>query len=363
MASVIETLRALAEIIRTEKEVGANTAERIGNMFLSIINALDNYPDTEELTNVSKIVAQNVGDIKAIKSGYATKAEVNEVSDNALKLDNGGNAQFVKDMVYFAQTYFESIPFVDVGEQSVQLATKNDIPSIMPLYESGVEIARVDVGGERVFLYAPTAGGNVDLSHYFLRDGSKSVTGDLYLDKSLQMVRPTDGKYMSVMELVDYDGTNTLNVGYYTVRTNHNTKIFGKKIELHNSTSSTTPILVADTNGVLINKDVTVDGTVSQSSDINKKDVISYETSIKVEDVANAPIAYYKWKDKEEDTRHLGTIAQYWRGIAPECVRGKEGNMSLDCSTLALVSAIVDAREIVRLKKLLKEKGYDTDEE
>lgn len=108
---------------------------------------------------------------------------------------------------------------------------------------------------------------------------------------------------------------------------------------------------------------MTISGSLSQRSDETLKSVLSFVPNVTIDDIANAPICYFHWKDVEDDVQHIGTIAQYWKNIVPECVRGEEGDMTMDYATLGLVSAIVNAREIVRLRKILKEKGYDTDEE
>ena len=101
--------------------------------------------------------------------------------------------------------------------------------------------------------------------------------------------------------------------------------------------------------------DIWLNGSVSQSSDLTKKDILSYEPKLGVNDIAEAPICYFSWKDRKDDVQHLGTIAQYWKEVAPECVRGEEGNMSMDYSTLGLVSSVITAREVVALKARIEE--------
>lgn len=93
---------------------------------------------------------------------------------------------------------------------------------------------------------------------------------------------------------------------------------------------------------------LTIAGSLSQRSDETLKDILSYEPKFGVNDIANAPIYYFSWKDRKDEVQHLGTIAQYWKEITPECVRGDEGNMSMDYSTIGLISSIINAREVVR---------------
>jgi hypothetical protein len=104
-------------------------------------------------------------------------------------------------------------------------------------------------------------------------------------------------------------------------------------------------------------------GAYSASSDITKKNILSYNAGFNVRNIAEAPIAYFTWKDLTDNRVNLGSIAQYWQLIAPECIYGTEGiDMTMDYSTLGLVSSIINARAIVsheneidKLKKRINE--------
>jgi hypothetical protein len=107
--------------------------------------------------------------------------------------------------------------------------------------------------------------------------------------------------------------------------------------------------------------DLTISGRLTQSSDETLKNILDYNVDMKVKDIANAPVCYFTWKDRVSD-RQIGTIAQYWKLITPECVIGEEGRMSMDYSTIGLVSSIINAREIIKhedeieaLKRRVKE--------
>ena len=91
--------------------------------------------------------------------------------------------------------------------------------------------------------------------------------------------------------------------------------------------------------------------TITQTSDLTRKNILSYDPQFSVRDIANAPIAYFTWREGRDTTsQHLGSIAQYWSLLAPECVHGTEGNdMSMEYATLGLVTSIINAREIVRI--------------
>ena len=97
-----------------------------------------------------------------------------------------------------------------------------------------------------------------------------------------------------------------------------------------------------------------VKGTVVQSSDATLKDILSTEPRFGVKEIANAPLVYFNWLHRKDTKQHLGSIAQYWNVVTPECVRGNEGNMSMDYATLGLVSGIINARKIVDHEERIK---------
>ena len=97
-----------------------------------------------------------------------------------------------------------------------------------------------------------------------------------------------------------------------------------------------------------------VQGDITQRSDKELKDVLSYTTNISINDIANAPICYFRWKNSSDTTQHIGTLAQYWKQVVPECVHGEEGNMAMNYSTIGLVSSVVNARKIVEQEERIK---------
>lgn len=96
---------------------------------------------------------------------------------------------------------------------------------------------------------------------------------------------------------------------------------------------------------------------LSQTSDRNLKDIIS-DVNLTVEQVAEAPAVEFTWKkDQSEDKQHnVGTIAQYWQVVLPEVVgEDKNGNLTMQYSNAAMISAIVTAKEVVALKEEIAE--------
>lgn len=99
------------------------------------------------------------------------------------------------------------------------------------------------------------------------------------------------------------------------------------------------------------------DSAVSVVSDERKK-IVSKEMVLDLDKIADAPSVLFKWRDSQEDTEHVGTIAQYWREVMPQVVcEDHEGNLSMQYGTTALVAVISVARELREIKKLLKDHG------
>lgn len=89
----------------------------------------------------------------------------------------------------------------------------------------------------------------------------------------------------------------------------------------------------------------------NNTSDIRKKSVQKM-WDIKDEDIANAPVFVFRWKDEEDQKLHLGTSAQYWRDKTPELVSSNsEGILSLQYGVLGTINSIVLAKKLVKLRK------------
>jgi hypothetical protein len=96
-----------------------------------------------------------------------------------------------------------------------------------------------------------------------------------------------------------------------------------------------------------------VSGDASSGSDIRFKDIIENKT-IKIEDIANAPLFTFKWNDREDKTLHLGSSAQYWEKVTPWLVKGEDFK-TLDYSTLGVAMGISLAKKAVNHEERIKE--------
>ena len=93
-------------------------------------------------------------------------------------------------------------------------------------------------------------------------------------------------------------------------------------------------------------------GDTATGSDIRFKDIIE-DHRIALESIAQAPLFTFKWNDREDDTIHLGTSAQYWEEVAPWLVKGTDFKV-LDYSTLGVAIGISLANKTVNLEERVK---------
>lgn len=94
-------------------------------------------------------------------------------------------------------------------------------------------------------------------------------------------------------------------------------------------------------------------GDTSSGSDIRFKDVIKNKT-LKIEHIAKAPLFTFKWNDRDDDTIHLGSSAQYWEKVCPWLVTGEDFK-SLNYATLGVAIGISLAKKAVNHEERIKE--------
>lgn len=91
-------------------------------------------------------------------------------------------------------------------------------------------------------------------------------------------------------------------------------------------------------------------------SDIRKKNVETYDWAPTLEQIAEAPIIRYTFKDDKTEQKHIGSVAQYWQKVTPEAVPvEKDGTLGIMPGTIALTSTISLAREVKSLKEEVAE--------
>ena len=100
------------------------------------------------------------------------------------------------------------------------------------------------------------------------------------------------------------------------------------------------------------NGNAIVTGDLASGSDIRFKDIID-NTSLDINDIANAPLFVFKWNDREDDKMHLGTSAQYWESLAPELVTGEEFK-TLNYASLGVAMGISLAKKTLNHEERIK---------
>ena len=90
--------------------------------------------------------------------------------------------------------------------------------------------------------------------------------------------------------------------------------------------------------------------SVQQGSDMTKKDVVA-DTTLTVDQIADAPSIQFTWKTDANKVNHVGTSAQYWQEVMPEVVNEHNDSLYMDYASTAVVSAITIAKEVVALKE------------
>lgn len=172
--------------------------------------------------------------------------------------------------------------------------------------------------------------------------------------------------------LFKWDLDNGINLGNNAIKINYDGSVdFGEQIRIGASGEETLGSLmtaiaklsdiwklsedgtqIVTEKQAIIKNDLIVSGDTSSGSDIRFKDIIEHKT-LKIEDIANAPCFSFKWNDRDDDSLHLGTSAQYWESIAPELVSGKDFK-TLNYVSLGVAMGIALAKKSINHEKGIK---------
>ena len=99
-----------------------------------------------------------------------------------------------------------------------------------------------------------------------------------------------------------------------------------------------------------------ISGTLTQGSDIRRKNINGEIYSLDVNDVALAPVFRFTWKDSDDKREYAGTSAQYWQAFLPQTVLPVgDGYLSMDYGVTALVATILTARKVVDHERRIKD--------
>jgi hypothetical protein len=99
-----------------------------------------------------------------------------------------------------------------------------------------------------------------------------------------------------------------------------------------------------------------ISGTLTQGSDIRRKNIVGDVDMLDINNVASAPIFRFTWKDREDSHIYAGTSAQYWQDKLPETVLSTdEGYLSMDYGVTALISTIITAKKVVDHERRIRD--------
>ena len=180
----------------------------------------------------------------------------------------------------------------------------------------------------------------------FLGNASGSHTAG-YFDGGL-MLSEQDSSYTEANRFGMYIWDNVLT---FTRRNVSNTWLSDMlSIKLSNGyvgIGTSSPSYLLDVRGVIYsNTGVYSAGYVTALSDARRKDVQG-DVMLTAEDVANAPMIKFLWKDRANDGMQVGSIAQYWQRYLPEAiVEDKDGYLTMDYGIIALLSSIATAKKV-----------------
>ena len=131
-------------------------------------------------------------------------------------------------------------------------------------------------------------------------------------------------------------------------------------IDFHynNSSSDFTSRIIENSSGTLTFQcNIYSTKSITALSDIRQKKIKEY-MQLGIDDVANAPIIKFTWKDPKAEDKGLqvGSIAQYWEKVLPEAVKkDKEGTLSMSYGVVALVAAVSTAKKVQEHERRIAE--------
>ena len=198
--------------------------------------------------------------------------------------------------------------------------------------------------------------------------GDMTSVGNITMNnnKSIYM-KDSGGDAQDVLTL---NSSNQLILGGDTANEGYNTYLRGYAVYLQYSGSNTGLMLNSSGNvgigttspsyKLSVSGDIVatgcLTGRVTSASDIHAKNISSTVLPLSLVEIANAPTIRFKWKQGDDQADHVGSIAQYWQSVMPEVIwKNKEGMLTLEYGTAALISSITIAREVAALKQRIKE--------
>jgi hypothetical protein len=95
-------------------------------------------------------------------------------------------------------------------------------------------------------------------------------------------------------------------------------------------------------------------------SDIRKK-IIMRNVGASIDQIANAPVFDFKWKEQMYNMEMLGSSAQYWQQVFPNAIKEFEGTLTMDYSATALAAAVITARTVQNHEDRIRELEHENE--
>lgn len=391
----------------------ANTAAQTANTAASnadqaTADAVNATADAEAATNSANQAATNANNAASSANSAADNA------NNAVANLNWDNLSG-KPSTFTPSAHNHTVSDVtNIANNYAQLRKSNDLLS----YENEFNFVSDGFSGEANINYRTVGGINGSISDYILYNGGGKLLGSI-------MHTGNYNKYAPKLDGTGASGTwgitvntarslcqdESLNYSYHKIRVASGTStpvhsnwygvgmylgydygqdLHGFEIRTNNSQGL---VIARSDGGVAYSGDITtlpyidimyishigtvsigtyntsyklyVEGTIgctslTQTSDIRKKNVIN-DTKLLIDDIANAPLFTYTFKDSSDKDIHVGTSAQYWEGVNSGLFTtvDSDGIYGLEIPNLALCSAISIAKQFKEYKEQTDKKIED----
>jgi hypothetical protein len=253
--------------------------------------------------------------------------------------------------------------------------TANGVPDSISGDMSSVGDISFSASGKKIggFLYFDTTNSRLGVgasspSYKLHVAGTGYFSDNLTLanNKGLHMIDSND----TANEVMRLTSGDDLIIGGDTASEGYNTYMRGYGVYLQYNGSNTGLMLSSSGNvgigttspsyKLSVSGDIVATGCltarVTSASDIHAKNISTTVLPLTLVEIANAPTIRFKWKQGDDKEDHVGSIAQYWQSVMPEVIwKNKEGMLTLEYGTAALISSITIAREVTALKRRIKE--------
>ena len=164
---------------------------------------------------------------------------------------------------------------------------------------------------------------------------------------------------ISGVDGISFNSSNAINIDYnsnfvfkythlqdWSIQKQDTTKVFVVRNDGNVGIGTPSPAYKLDVNG-----GIHASGSVTQNSDINLKN-ISKDVLISLDDISEAPLFEFTYKNDKNKRIHVGTSAQYW--VEKNnwfCKKQDNGYYDMEIQNLALASAISIAKEFKKYKE------------